>query len=118
MHQLKKDMATFNFRQIKQESGKSIDEFHRRLKEKARACEFHDEDSEIKTQIIDKASDAGLRRKALRKQLDLKSVLDYGKTLEKSDQSARKLEIAENRQDNESTNHIESNKNSHKLHSR
>ena len=77
---------------------------------KARTCEFHDEDSEIKTQIIHKTSDARLRKKALREQLDLKSVLNYGKTLEKSDQSARKLEIAENRQHNESTNHLESKK--------
>ncbi len=90
-------MAIFDFRQVQQESGESIDEFYRRLKEKARLCKFHDEDGEIKTQIIHKTSDARLRRKALREQLDLKSILGYGKTLEKSDLSARKLENAETR---------------------
>ena len=68
-------MAIFNFRQVQQESGESIDEFYRRLKEKVRLCEFHDEDGEIKTQIIHKTSDARLRRKALRRTTRFKKYL-------------------------------------------
>ena len=49
-----KDMAIFDFRQVTQQSGESIDEFYRRLKEKSSLCGFHDEDNEIKTQIIRK----------------------------------------------------------------
>lgn len=107
-----KDMAIFDFRQVKQQSGESIDEFYRRLKEKACLCGFHDEDNEIKTQVIHKTSDPRLRRKALREQLDLKNILTYGKTLEKSDLSARKLEQVEKHETatSETTNHIEFNK--------
>ena len=47
-----KDMAIFDFRRLKQESGESLDQFYLRLKEKAFVCKFHDEDTKIKTQII------------------------------------------------------------------
>ena len=66
-----KDMAIFDFRQITQQKGEPINEFFRRLKEKATLCSFNDEDNEIKTQIIHNTSDPRLRRKALREQLDL-----------------------------------------------
>ena len=90
-----KDMAIFDSRQVTQQSGESIDEFCRRLKEKSSLCGFHDEDNEIKTQIIHKTADSRLRRKALREQLSLKYNIKYGKTLEQSDVSARKLERIE-----------------------
>ena len=44
-----KDMAIFDFRQVTEQSGESIDEFYRRLKEKFSLCGFHDEDNKIKT---------------------------------------------------------------------
>ena len=50
--------------------------------------------------------DTCLCHEALREQLDLKSILGYGKTLEKSDVIAQKLENAETRLTNEITNHI------------
>ena len=104
-------MAIFDFRQVTQQSKESIDEFYRRLKEKSSLCGFHDEDDEIRTQIIHKTADSRLRRKALREQLSLKDIIKYGKTLEQSDVSARKLERIEKREQstNEATNQIESN---------
>ena len=114
-----KDMAIFDFRQVTQQSGESIDEFYRRLKEKSSLCGFHDEDNEIKTQIIHKTADSRLRRKALREQLSLKDVIKYRKTLEQSDVSARKLERIEkseqstNETRNEATNQIESKNRQH-----
>ena len=55
-----KDMAIFDFQELKQESGESLDQFYRRLKEKAFVCEFHDEDNKIKTQIIHRTLDPRL----------------------------------------------------------
>ena len=112
-------MAIFDFRQVTQQSGESIDEFYRRLKEKSSLCGFHDEDNEIKTQIIHKTADSRLRRKALREQLSLKDIIKYGKTLEQSDVSARKLERIEkseqstNEARNEATNQNESKNRQH-----
>ena len=64
-------MAIFEFREMKQERGETLNAFYRRLKEKATRCEFHDEDREIKTHIIHKTTDSGLRRKALRETMTL-----------------------------------------------
>ena len=102
-------MAIFDSRQLKQESDESLDKFYRKLKEKAFVCEFHDEDNEIKTQIIQKTSDPRLRRKAVREQLEMTTMLTYGKSLVKSDLSASKLEEARNSLKRESTNHLEFN---------
>jgi hypothetical protein len=54
-------MAIYEFRQIKQEAKKTINNLYRRLKEKADICEFTDVDSEIRTQIIHTTSDSRLR---------------------------------------------------------
>ena len=87
-----KDMEIYEFRQITQESGELLNEFYRRLKEKSRLCEFANEKSEIRTQIIHKTSDSRLCRKALRKEMDLKALLAYGLTLERSDRHSKLLE--------------------------
>ena len=54
-------MAIYEFRQIKQEANKTINNLYRRLNEKADICEFTDVDSEIRTQIIHTTSDSRLR---------------------------------------------------------
>ena len=68
-----KDMDIYDFRQIKQEPGESLQNFHRDLKEKAILCEFPSQDVEIKTQIIHHTSNSRIRQKALRKSMDLDS---------------------------------------------
>ena len=87
-----KDMEIYEFRQITQASGETLNEFYRRLKEKASTCEFASEESEIRTQIIHKTSDTRLRRKALREEMDLKALLAYGLALEQSDRHSKVLE--------------------------
>ena len=87
-----KDMEIYEFRQITQESGEAINEFYRRLKEKSSSREFTNAEAEIRTQIIHKTSDNRLRRKALREEMDLKALLTYGRTLEKSDRHSKLLE--------------------------
>jgi hypothetical protein len=89
-----KDMEIYEFRQITQSSGETLNEFYRRLKEKASTCEFANEEAEIRTQILHKTSDARLRRnwrKALRDEPDLKALLKYGLTLEQSDGHSKLL---------------------------
>ena len=58
-----KDMEIYEFCQITEASGETLNEFYRRLKEKASTCEFASEESEIRTQIIHKTSDTRLRRR-------------------------------------------------------
>ncbi len=87
-----KDMEIYEFRQITQASGETLNEFYRRLKEKASTCEFASEESETRTQIIHKTSDTHLRRKALREEMDLKALLAYGLALEQSDRHSKVLE--------------------------
>ena len=87
-----KDMEIYEFRQITQESGETINEFYRRWKEKSSSCEFTNAEAEIRTQIIHKTSDNRLRRKALRKEMVLKALLMYGLTLEQSDRHSKLLE--------------------------
>ena len=87
-----KDMEIYEFRQITQESGETINEFYCRLKEKSSSCEFTNAEAELRTQIIHKTSDNRLRRKALREEMDLKALLTYGLTLEQSDRHSKLLE--------------------------
>ena len=85
-------MDIYDFWLIKQEPGESLQNFHRRLKEKAILCKFPNQDVEIKTQIIHHTSDSRIRRKALRKSMNLKTLLDYGYSLEKSDLDSKRIE--------------------------
>ena len=78
-----KDMEIYEFRQITQESGETINEFYRRLKEKSSSCEFTNAEAEIRTQIMHKTSDNRLR-------LPFKSITDG--TLEQSDRHSKLLE--------------------------
>lgn len=91
-----KDMEIYEFRQITQVAGESLNEFYRRLKEKSSTCQFDNEDAEIRTQIIHKTIDTRLRRKALRKEMNLEAMLKYGLALEKSDHQSKVLEEENN----------------------
>ena len=85
-----KDMEIYEFRQITQESGETINEFYRRLKEKSSSCELTNAEAKIRTQIIHKTSDNRLRRKALREEMDLKALLTYVRTIRPPQQTTRR----------------------------
>lgn len=80
--QANKDMAIFDFRELSQGQNETLNEYYRRLKIKAVHCAFHNEEAELKTQIIHKTRDTRLRKKALRETMSLQEILDYGNTLE------------------------------------
>lgn len=87
-----KDIAIFEFRELKQEVNETLNEFYRRLKTKASDCNFHNVDDEIRTHIIHKTKDKRLRRRALRESFTLQQLLTHGTSLEHTDEQAKKLE--------------------------
>ena len=80
-----KDMAIFEFRELKQEVNETLNDFYRRLKTKASDCNFPSVDDEIRTQIIHKTRDKRLRRPALRESFTLQKLLNHGRSLECTD---------------------------------
>ena len=75
------------------------------MKTKAAQCNFHSEEAEIKTQIIHKTRDSRLRKKALRETMTLKEILDYGNTLERTDEQSKRLDNASKVQSKNTVNY-------------
>ena len=83
----------YNFRQATQRTEETIDEFHTRLRTLAKHCKFHDEDFEIKMQIVCNGKSARLRRKALREpDYKLAEMLIDGRKAEMSSAQASGME--------------------------
>ena len=59
------DYEFFQFRQVIQEEGETTDQFVNRLRKLAAVCEFHDEDSDVKSVIIQNCHTKCLRRHTL-----------------------------------------------------
>ena len=92
----------YNFRQMKQEQGESIDQFVTRLKQKAQRCNFYDNDREIKDQVVFNCYSDRLRRKALRDDLDLPNLVAAARAIELSNKQAALIEA----KDQEDINHL------------
>ena len=82
----------YNFRQTKQKDGESLDNYHTRICQLARTCEFSIIDKEIKEHIILTFSSCSLRRRALRENLTLEALLKLGRALELSEKQASQVE--------------------------
>ena len=78
----------YNFRQTKQKEGESLDNYHTRLPQLAKTCEFSDIEKEIKEHIILTCGSNSLRRRAVRENLTLDALLKVGRALELSAQQA------------------------------
>jgi len=78
----------YKFRQAKQSANESIDSFHTRLRQLAHNCEFTENDREVKSQIIQGCQSTRLRRKALREDLNLETLLSSARALEISEKQA------------------------------
>ena len=83
---------TYNFRMLCQEEGESIDKFVTRLRESAARCKFHDPSREIKDQVVQKCNSDKLRRRALREDPSLDSLLKCARAMELSDAQAAVME--------------------------
>lgn len=84
----------FKFRNLKQESNETVDEFHTRLQIASKYCEFgENKEKEIKAQIELGTTNKKLRRYSFRTPtLTLTALLDYARTLHETEKQARGIE--------------------------
>lgn len=83
---------THVFRQAQQREDETLDQFHMRLRELARNCEFGDIDKEIKIQLVQKCTSTRVRHKEFREDISLEDLLKYGRTMETSDRQIAQFE--------------------------
>ncbi|KAK9703504.1 RNase H-like domain found in reverse transcriptase [Popillia japonica] len=79
-----------------QELSETVGQFYARLLKLAQTCNFHDTDSEIKSQIILKTHNKELRRYGLTEQPDLSKLLLKARALETTDTQIVKIENKDN----------------------
>ena len=84
----------FKFRNLKQESHETVDEFRTRLQIASKYCEFgNNKEKEIKAQIGLGTSNKKLRRYSFRTPgLTLAQLLDYARTLYETERQAKGIE--------------------------
>ena len=70
------------FRQAKQETEETLDQFYTRLRHLASTCDFTNLEEEIETQLVEKCCSTRLRRKAFRDDSKLDELLQYARALE------------------------------------
>ena len=84
------EYEVFTFRQTQQKSEETLDQFHARLQQISKNCNFQDKNREIKSQIIQKCSMPKIRDKGLSEvNITLPQLLTYGRTLEATVQQAK-----------------------------
>ena len=83
-----------SFRQAKQQTGETVDDFCIRLKSLASTCDFGEAtDDHIRDQIIDKCESNALRRRLLREsKLGWKTLLSIARAAEAADRQAASME--------------------------
>ena len=89
-----KEYEIYRFRQARQNDDESIDEYHTRLRQLSRNCNFYDVDGEIKSQLIQCCVSSRLRRKGLKTpDVSLEQLLDDARALEISEKQASGIEV-------------------------
>ena len=83
---------THKFRQLKQMTEETIDQYCTRLRQQAIICEFSDSEHEIKIQLVEACLSSRVRRKAIQEDLTLADTLAYARTLEITDKAVKALE--------------------------
>ena len=86
------DYETFKFRQARQETGETTDQFCTRLRTLASTCDFTNPEREIKGQILQGCTSNRLRRRGLRDDLSLTDLLQQARSLELADVRASEME--------------------------
>ena len=87
-----KEFERFEFRNIRQIKGETIDQFATKLRQKAEICEFLDKEGEIKSQIIQGCSSKRLRMKCLEEEKSLNEILIFAKSIEMAEKQASAME--------------------------
>ena len=98
----------YRFRKQKQGDQESLDNFHTRLRNMAKVCEFHDENFEIEEQILIEERPSRIRKRALRDpDFSLKDMLIDGTRDETNNYQEKDIESKEGYAEN--TNRLETN---------
>ena len=82
----------FVFRQCKQSTDETVEQYHLRLQQLSATCKFANTSSEVKSQIIMGCTSSKLRRYALREEVTLQKLLMSAKTFEQADRHATAIE--------------------------
>ena len=77
------------FRQLKQLSEETIDQFCTRPRQQAIVCEFTNTKREIKIQLVERCLSSRVRRRAVRDDLSLTDILAFGRSLEITDRAVK-----------------------------
>ena len=83
---------THKFRQLKQLTEETIDQYCTRLQQQAMICEFSSIKNEIKIQLVEGCLSSRVRRKAIQDDLSLANILAYARSLEITDKGVKTLE--------------------------
>ena len=70
---------THKFRQLKQVTEETIDQYCTRLRQQAIICEFYNSENEIKIQLVEGCLSSKVRRKAIQDDLSLADILLYAR---------------------------------------
>lgn len=89
---MNKEYERYKFRQAKQETGETFEQFYTRLRQLSRNCEFIEVDDEIKSQLIMGCVSTKLRRKALSETMTLTKLLQCGRSQETAEDQATQME--------------------------
>ena len=91
--QCNKEFEVFQFRELNQLENETIDQYYCRLKQAAMHCGFENIDKEVKSQIIQKTTDAKLRNKGLfEPNTGLQELLQYVRTNEATIRQKKAME--------------------------
>ena len=95
----------YEFRQAKQGSAETLDQYYTRLRTLSKRCNFADADFEIMLQIVLYGTSSRLRKQALRDpKMTLQGLLVTGRQLERSNVQARHIEEDKQELQREDTN--------------
>jgi hypothetical protein len=85
-------LETHKFRQLKQITEETIDQYCTRLRQQAIICEFTNSENELKIQLVEGCLSSRVRRKAIQDDLSLANILAYSRSLEITDKAVKTLE--------------------------
>ena len=82
---------THKFRQLKQVTEDTIEQYCTRLRQQAIICEFSNSENELKIQLVEGCLSSRVRRKAIEDDLSLANILSYARSLEITDKAVKTL---------------------------
>ena len=85
-------LETHKFRQLKQITEETIDQYCTRLRQQAIICEFTNSENELKIQLVEGCLSSRVRKKAIQDDLSLANILAYARSLEITDKAVKTLE--------------------------